>query len=707
VKRNDASSKLSMKASQSVKRKRATLRQKLSAFTTANVKKIKLFLGSATLLVAITLFLFFLRFLEFRFGWTWIGVGEVKLVNSVTSPAHEEVAFYQPAKTLWDLIVVLIFPVLAALVIWQLDKSDKDTKQKIADEERRQTQLTAFFDTLSDLARSNELQEPHKASIAREIIHARVLEVVKNLDGDRKAQVFEFLQGLQVLMPVQNNNGHSSRGWKDRNWDEENGEPAGLADSFNQPNITRYPDSILDGVDFSGIVLSNTKAAQMDLSGVRMNKARLDGVNFSDCIMQGVQFNDAYLHDVDFIEADLSGLQLANAKLEWLNFNRAKLHQSDWNGAMVTDAILNEAELFSADLTKTFFERVKLYRTGLQPGVKISQAQWVDVDLTEAELDEAVLNGSRFVRARFQRTRLVKANLENVDLRGCDMTGASFRGAVLNGAKLQGSTLKNCDFSRCQLRGTEIDDKTTFDDGENNKWFRIWQLVNGKAPFGLHITDLRDANLSNTQLRGRNFANCQMQGADLTGANLSDADLRNANLECPTGDPLDLEEKTILREADLTNCNLTGVRMMNVILDGANLSNAVLSGAILTGASCKGTKFHQAKIDENTQIDPKWLIVWRLVNGAWGGQSLTNKNLSDADLSKADLSGVDCSGANFDRANLSQTSFRGCQMEGASFKEAMLDGADFTGAFDISTRELEQAKTSRGLILPNGNKWNR
>ena len=76
--------------------------------------------------------------------------------------------------------------------------------------------------------------------------------------------------------------------------------------------------------------------------------------------------------------------------------------------------------------------------------------------------------------------------------------------------------------------------------------------------------------------------------------------------------------------ADLSHCNLTGLKAKNLIIENINLSNTYLIGANLRRAD---------------------LIM----------ADLTRANLSEANLSGADLSGTDLSGANLREANLSQT----------------------------------------------------
>ena len=83
--------------------------------------------------------------------------------------------------------------------------------------------------------------------------------------------------------------------------------------------------------------------------------------------------------------------------------------------------------------------------------------------------------------------------------------------------------------------------------------------------------DLRDANLSDANL----------SGADLSDANLRGADLSNANL----------------RDANLSGADLSGANLRDAYLSGANLSGANLRDAYLRGADLSGADFDYIKAD--------------------------------------------------------------------------------------------------------------
>ena len=125
--------------------------------------------------------------------------------------------------------------------------------------------------------------------------------------------------------------------------------------------------------------------------------------------------------------------------------------------------------------------------------------------------------------------------------------------------------------------------------------------------------NLREANLSEADLSGANLREANLSWADLSRANLREANLREANLS----------------GADLSRANLREANLRE-----ANLSWADLSGANLREANLSRTNLREA--------DLSWADL--------GEANLREANLREAILSEADLSEADLSGANLSEA---------------------------------------------------------
>ena len=301
------------------------------------------------------------------------------------------------------------------------------------------------------------------------------------------------------------------------------------------------------------------------------------------------------------------------------------------------------------------------------------------------------------------------ANLANANLRGADLRQANLRGADLRGTDLRGADLGQASLEEANLHNTRIDNNTQLDD----KWRIVWQIVNQGAEnrdLGGRNLDLQMANLSGANLRGANLSSSSLSEANLTGADLTGAELNNVSLHKTTIDEttkLDAKWRLVweivnhktsgrdlsdvnLSQANLSNANLIQANLSGAVLTDTNLSQANLYGADLTGAvltepdphggAPHNAALHNAdlvavKIDDTTQIERKWRLVWEIVNQ--GGK---NRDLSGADLMAADLHEIDLSGAILVGARLDGSNLRGANLSGADLNGASLRGADLIDA---------------------------
>jgi uncharacterized protein YjbI with pentapeptide repeats len=186
--------------------------------------------------------------------------------------------------------------------------------------------------------------------------------------------------------------------------------------------------------------------------------------------------------------------------------------------------------------------------------------------------------------------------------------------------------------------------------------------------------DLRDANLTHLSLSRVRLFNVDLRGADLRWCNLKDAQIDESGK---------MDQKWRLVWGLMNRYYQRGYDLRNVDLRDAHLGGAMLSGADLRGANLSGaildlTSLFRTKINWRTRLDPKWRLVWKLVNRR--------------DL-KANLEGVDLSFATLSPANLSDKSFVGATLVWADLSFTRLLRANFDSAGAISAKFHKSAMT--------------
>lgn len=617
--------------------------------------------------------------------WDWLGLGP-----DAAAPPGTSIQIYQPAKTLWDWLQLLLVPAIISFIGLWFTRRESRVQTELQETRTRDATLQAYFDQMSVLLLDKELRAPQGRDDARTIARSRTITALRLLDGPRKAAVLRFLHESGIVSQ-------------------------------------RVPHPLnLREADFS----------QIDLSGADLSYAALGGVSLFAAKLRLASLVWADLSDADLRDADLTDADLAHASMRRARVSSQtrlsrkwqlvyQLHNPPRPGLPTRDVRLVRVDLHDADLRGADLRDVDLR------GLDASSANFADADLRQANLESTLLNGATLDRADLSGARLRGAKLVEASL-----VGVNLRQADLGDADLSGATLVGADLGLANLAGA-VAEQTVFDP----KWETVYRLQNRlPAPAGaasqaslagqdLSDAYLADCKLSGVDLRAADLSGANLQAADLSGANLSganlrhakvvDADLRGANLtganlqdfpllHVRIDDATQLDPKwRIVREiwqgaapslerADLENANLSGAYLFGAKLSGANLRGADLRGANLRGADLRGADLRGANlalaelvgatISPNTRMDPKWQLVWGILNRSQFDRDLRGSDLQDAFLRDANLRG----------ANLQRSNLRGADLRGADLRGADLSGADARGAL------LASAHYNRQTILPEG-----
>ncbi|MBD2360557.1 pentapeptide repeat-containing protein [Anabaena minutissima FACHB-250] len=219
--------------------------------------------------------------------------------------------------------------------------------------------------------------------------------------------------------------------------------------------------------------------------------------------------------------------------------------------------------------------------------------------------------------------------------------------------------------------------------------------------------DLSEANLSGIKLSGANFSQANLSVANLSGANLSEANLSHAKLNVARLSGVNLTS-AILNHSCLNVANLIRADLSRAQLRGASLVRAELIRAELSRADLFEANLNGADLREATlrHVD---LRHANLTGAILKGSSLAGANLEMANLNGADLSQADLSSANLRDAELKQVNLTRANLSGADLSGANLRWADLNGA-NLSWADLNGAKLSGaslvGADLSNANLTN-
>jgi uncharacterized protein YjbI with pentapeptide repeats len=261
------------------------------------------------------------------------------------------------------------------------------------------------------------------------------------------------------------------------------------------------------------------------------------------------------------------------------------------------------------------------------------------------------------------------ANLKDANLFGFDLEGSNLRGADLTQADLRGASIEQASLEGAILDRVKSGGTIGFPESLPARWTLTGSyLIGPRAQIGgldlsgTDLTGVSSGELSGTpaalpigwslvagylvgpgaNLESSNFVNISLNGLDLTNSNLKNATLNNVGL---VGTNL---EGALLEGASLTNVSSgeligTPANLPNgwqkkygyLFGPSANFTNALLRGADLSSIDLTGVNFSYAKLSDAN----------------FTNTDLSSANFSFAEITRADFSGAKITDTNFYRSS--------------------------------------------------------
>ena len=225
------------------------------------------------------------------YNFEWTGFNQVAVPNDPN---------YQPAKTLWSWLELLIIPAfLAGGVVWFNEQARR--RQQANERDRfREEALQKYFDDITKLLLDSKTEPQEWTKSQRSVVRLRTVTVLKRLDRKRIQEAMSFLYKSNLLS---------------------------------------------DNSIFYEANLSETDFSEVDLSLIN-----LQGVNFT-----AANLSEADLSGADMIDADLTLADLRYAKLNATDLTNADMSGVDLRHADLTETILSGANLQGAKLNPDDF----------------------------------------------------------------------------------------------------------------------------------------------------------------------------------------------------------------------------------------------------------------------------------------------------------------------------------------------------------------
>lgn len=250
-------------------------------------------------------------------------------------------------KTVWDYLQLFLLPTMLLFsILYLTDQANRRQErasleqQNLAEERYQQDVLQSYFDDIAGAITQNLRSSPANSEL-RNVTKTRTLATLRELNGDRKGRLLQFLHDSNLLTTpnaVIN---------------------LGRADLRNATldNAT-LNTAMLNGADFSDASLKSTNLGNSNLNGAILQSADLERAFLGNAIAWGGFFQNANLSEADLTGADLRFAILTNASLQGARLN----------DTILSGAILENANLRNAALQNTSLEGAFLCNTTMPDG---------------------------------------------------------------------------------------------------------------------------------------------------------------------------------------------------------------------------------------------------------------------------------------------------------------------------------------------------
>jgi uncharacterized protein YjbI with pentapeptide repeats len=401
----------------------------------------------------------------------WTGFGTT--VKQTENSSGEVTSEYLPPKTLWDLLELLIVPVILAAGAYWLQHSFKKREQYRLEQQAQEATLQSYLDKVTDLLVKENALDSQLGPTERAILRSRTLTAIRTLNGTRKGIIARFLAEADLIVG---------------------------------------DNPVIWGVDLERADLSGADLTNINLSGANLANANLEGAvlhaaNMRNAVLLDANLSDVVFHSGEITDSDRDILSPEHRALYTTNRILRIAKKTVTSLGDVEEAFTNiqrdyrtiDIGLLEEQLAKKKHRREVYLREGrdileeeileeVRSGKCKQEAEDAKRECEEAEkrwereksemnhkmledeyaLEKEILIAKRememFIRADLENAQFVGADLRRADMRranlkNANLQNADLRGAILINADMTGASLDNADFSNASLSGASLTEK--------------------------------------------------------------------------------------------------------------------------------------------------------------------------------------------------------------------------------------------------------
>ena len=179
----------------------------------------------------------------------------------------------------------------------------------------------------------------------------------------------------------------------------------------------------LSGVDLSGITFEN-----VDISGAKFKKCKLENTTFKNVSMDKADFRKAKIKSSKFDKCNLEGTRLSKAKIEKCEFDKC-----DMKLVNMEEARVKGSKFKNVDMSASKLSFIDASREG-----EDKANSFIRVNLEKASAYKGNFSDCSFFQGKHNAANFSYANFSNAKVNKCDLSSTDFRRANFYKAELGG-----------------------------------------------------------------------------------------------------------------------------------------------------------------------------------------------------------------------------------------------------------------------------